>query len=695
MVNKSEKLGLILLLALSLTNFTGSEAFASNTLNQVDVRKNASDGLEFTLYTSSPYADNVIVSKKSDNKYVILMPNVNGTTGTKPDLSSVKDVVSDVDVRAINDGNGGYTKVTVITNRPVNIKTNTAKSSPVTQEQREYRALIAQQKTNPVQSQVSKPVQTTAPVQQAPAFKLPEIQPTRTAADIAANNTKPTQISKKEDTKPAVEKKAETKTVKSQSKTDKNIKEVSVKKVVEPKTEQKRQPIKEVKKEVKQNIAAQTDKEIKDIAPQINQEQKVIPAVPVKNSSSISVLKDLKNKISGRMPKNMPVTFTIIVIPLICLLALIKIIRASLRKSQILKKSFLDNISKSKKTVPTYDNIINNENLSWQEKYQQYVNVAGETITTEKVAQNKYNFVAKSTDTVQNEPQQEYVKQQELKTEELDRILQSSPDIEKTEITKDIEEMETHMLDTADVMEENNSIHNEINKTIKLKAFAEKPTLEETKRNKKIKHRRVHLEIPKEAPHVNIGYSQLHTNPRMLKNANLSVSDLIAKSDRLLNKKTAFKEEKNDYDMISLDDYFNIIEDEKSKVTSTLSDVVAESLSKIKDNTLPAVKPSKNITNPISKLKNETKEDYLNGLIVKSGYNIDKERGFYLVSLDGKSAVIGRIGEEVFVLKKFDRNINKPLQVRMDNPNVYMVKADNFKSLVEVNKDKMGVLIEL
>lgn len=94
-------------------------------------------------------------------------------------------------------------------------------------------------------------------------------------------------------------------------------------------------------------------------------------------------------------------------------------------------------------------------------------------------------------------------------------------------------------------------------------------------------------------------------------------------------------------------------------------------------------------------MRNETRENNLSGLIIKSGYDIDKDRGFYLVSLDGKSAIIGKSGEEIFVLKKFDRNIVKPLQVRMDNPNVYMVKADNFKSLVEVQKDKMGVLIEL
>ncbi|MBO5435714.1 hypothetical protein J6A31_07970, partial [bacterium] len=93
MINKSEKLGITLLLALAFANFSACEVFANNTLSQVDVKKNSTDSLEFTLYTSSPYAENVVVTKKSDNKYVILMPNVNGTTTSKPDFSGVRDVV--------------------------------------------------------------------------------------------------------------------------------------------------------------------------------------------------------------------------------------------------------------------------------------------------------------------------------------------------------------------------------------------------------------------------------------------------------------------------------------------------------------------------------------------------------------------------------------------------------------------------
>ena len=749
MIKNSEKFGLILLLCLSLTNFTGRPAFADNTLSQVDIRRNSSDGLEFTLYTSSPYADNVVVTKKSDNKYVILMPNVNSASGSKPDFSSVKDMVSDVDVRAVNDGTGGYTKVTVITNRPVDIKTNTAKSMPVTEGEREYRALIAQKRTPVQQHAVSQPA-SSAPAKQSTGFKLPEIQPTKTAADIvstaaatakpqiktqpkeqAKQQTTPKAVSKPE-AKPAVDKKqVSTKVANAQPAKDSNIKPVSVQKTEttqKPAEPAKTAPITTAKpnNNIDNRVSAQPAAQTEQIQPETTSSETETKTKTIAQDSPAA--SELIHKLTNKLPKNLPVTLTMIFVPLICLMALFNLIRNSLLRSQALKASFLQNIANGKKPVQNYDNIINNENLSWQEKYQQYMDVSGEKAETSakaaEDAQEKYTFITKAKqqqpahetiqkpstndgNTIKSKPapraaQSKYVRESRL--ERLERMLHSSPDREKTQIENDI--IETEKLTPAELTTdtipeaasplaaEDNTIHENM-KSVKFKAFEEKVALEETHRNKKIKHRKVQIELPKEGPHVNLGYSQLHTNPRLFKNANLSVSDLIATSNKLLNIKPEFKEDKNDYDVISVDEYFNIIDDDKSKVTSSLSDIVANSLANMKTNSINTAKPKTNITNPITKTKNETKADYLSGLIVKSGFNIDANRGFYLVSLDGKSAIVGRIGEEVFVLKKFDRNINQPLQVRMDNPNVYMVKADNFKSLVEVGKDNMGVLIEL
>ena len=161
----------------------------------------------------------------------------------------------------------------------------------------------------------------------------------------------------------------------------------------------------------------------------------------------------------------------------------------------------------------------------------------------------------------------------------------------------------------------------------------------------------------------------------------------------------------SEYIMSSIDEFFSIIDKEKSvkeiKQNITTNPITTNSkptpkfdipLPKKEDTVLAA---NTKQTNPITKLHNDTKSSYINGLIVKSGFNIDDNKGFYIVNLDGKSALIGKVNEEVFVLKKFDKNVTSPIQVRHDNANVYMVKAEGFKSLVEVNNDKMGVLIEL
>ena len=105
------------------------------------------------------------------------------------------------------------------------------------------------------------------------------------------------------------------------------------------------------------------------------------------------------------------------------------------------------------------------------------------------------------------------------------------------------------------------------------------------------------------------------------------------------------------------------------------------------------------VTSPISRGSNPMNKSehtpYMNGLIVKSGYNIDSEKGFYLVNIDGVSALVGRIKDNIFILKKFDYVVDKPLQVRPDDANVYIVRVGKFKCLVDVSKDKMGTLIEI
>ena len=86
-------------------------------------------------------------------------------------------------------------------------------------------------------------------------------------------------------------------------------------------------------------------------------------------------------------------------------------------------------------------------------------------------------------------------------------------------------------------------------------------------------------------------------------------------------------------------------------------------------------------------------KDYSQGLVIKESYHVDSARSFHVVNLDGVAALIGRINEDITVIKKFDSSEVGKMQVRRDAENVYIVKVGYFKSLIDANN--MGVLIEL
>ncbi|MCM1009415.1 MAG: hypothetical protein NC390_00870 [Fusobacterium sp.] len=90
---------------------------------------------------------------------------------------------------------------------------------------------------------------------------------------------------------------------------------------------------------------------------------------------------------------------------------------------------------------------------------------------------------------------------------------------------------------------------------------------------------------------------------------------------------------------------------------------------------------------PIQKPKKKMK--------IKQSRAIDDNKGFYLVDMEDKLALMGRINDKFTVLKKFDDKDKATLQVRRDKDNLYMVRTDGFKALVDVADTKMGVLAEL
>ena len=99
--------------------------------------------------------------------------------------------------------------------------------------------------------------------------------------------------------------------------------------------------------------------------------------------------------------------------------------------------------------------------------------------------------------------------------------------------------------------------------------------------------------------------------------------------------------------------------------------------------------------NATSPIQNIQKAPVKKKMKIKESRAIDENRGFYLVDMEDKLALMGRVNDKFTVLKKFDDKEKKTLQVRRDKDNLYMVRTDGFKALVDVEGSRMGVFAEL
>lgn len=656
-VKKSKIIGIALLLAIASAPVSGTFANGGNNLVQLDLKKSSNNSVNVTLFTSNGYNDNVMVRKKSDNKYVILIPKVQSSGYSASNLNGVRDLVSNVDVKTVNDTNGGYTKVTLITTKPLDIKTSAQKSSPVTEEQKEYKTLIAQ--ANAVKNNIGK--QETP--QQKHAQKT-EITVNKAAASVTQKTNKTTTQtnSAKQIDKQKNAPKIKLTEINPQAKKEKQDRQI------------RRAQLAELIQEVKQEKIAEHIPD-KTVAPTVPASAPVVNNVPVQEVKDIKEMPKVEqpkktsilSKIKHKAKKGLkPVGITLA--SLFGLIFISRLIRAIAATTKEVKASFVEQLAQNHSSSESfkYNNITDDDELSWQEKYKRYLDASAKPVPR---AGNKGNYTFIKTPA-------EPVRKLNRKRNDLEKMV--------TEIAK------SH---TNEIQPEIVEVQNEddaIQKAIKFKAFdSHRATLDTTSRDKiRSRFKKYENELPlHEQKNVELGKSILHSNPRKLKGANLDVADVD---------KNRIKYDPSDYIMSSVDEYLSILDKESEKAPQQVSIEQTPVLPAVKAIDKTEIRPiAKSQTNPITKQHSETKASYLNGLIVKSGYNIDNNKGFYIVNVDGKSALIGKVNDEVFVLKRFDSNVTNPIQVRHDNANVYMVKAGGFKSLVEVTNDKMGVLIEL
>lgn len=100
------------------------------------------------------------------------------------------------------------------------------------------------------------------------------------------------------------------------------------------------------------------------------------------------------------------------------------------------------------------------------------------------------------------------------------------------------------------------------------------------------------------------------------------------------------------------------------------------------------------VSNPIREEVLSEGEDF-----VVSKVDIGSNKGFCLAEVDGKTSLVGYIGDEIFIIKKFDSLVQGRLQARLSeqkgSASDYLVKINDFKAMVEVSAESMNCLIEL
>lgn len=770
MINKKH-IVIAAVLALLSTGFNPVQADTSNSLLQMDVKRSAvANTVDVTFYTTAGAA-NSVVTRKSNNRYVVLLPNTSSSASVTPGFGAVKDMITDIEVKHVNDGIGGYTKITFATTKPINIKTSVKKTSPLTQAQKDYKAIIAQNNTKPAVQQTPQAKQQSAATPAKPAVN---------AASHAASKP-PEKVQKQVSVQP----KTDNQQAQAQKTTQSKI--IAVPKIV-PIDAPKAKPAPQTKNSKALELQKQQNqqKPVQQMKPKTKAAQSVDDYVPkMKFDENGKRILDLEPRVSHKVvaekPAKAPVLDPIFNVdennqiqlpaaglsssneagtpvaevadipaeqnssdnhfhfPLWILAAGGSIVALGIvylvidamshanEKDKARLNSFFNMSSRNqaKRRRREYYDIVNDKELSWQEKYKRYTEKEEERKPNKNPSEMSYVTDMSGLKKSITMPAEENNQSSKLQTISGNHSEMNSGTVfdgirnkEKTheqivseKLQAKISQMEHALAQTPKLQEpeeianvvksEDDAIVNKLSE-IKLKSFAKPLTLKETNRTlaqeeKKLSRNKSY----KEGRFVKLKNSPLSVNKRKSAASDLEVSDLIDTGNKYLtnNGEMKMNKENENYLLSSLDEYLSILDSEEKSGTATISkSTVADSLSQMRSSNIAMSRSG--VTNPIARGANpmtraEKPMPYMNGLIVKSGYNIDSEKGFYVVNIDGVSALVGRIKDSIFILKKFDHVVDKPIQVRPDDANVYIVRVGKFKCLVDVSKDKMGTLIEI
>ncbi|MCR5265231.1 MAG: hypothetical protein K6E29_01390 [Cyanobacteria bacterium RUI128] len=646
--NRKNKLSMLLVASLISANLVcASDAYKNNVVD-VKVNKEAGNSVKVTIYTDKPYTEPVVVNKKANNKYVILMPETNSSLKSAPTVTNGAGTVSNVSVntQAVSGGKG-YTKIIITSEKAINVVPRTQQLTGV--------KVTEKPSTTVTKLNTNKPVTTTKAATQ-------EKKP----ATAKTTAQKPKQEVKKTAAKPAV--KPAAKPAQPVKVATQPVKPVETAKPVQPAVKQ--EPIDILEKEIKTgknaNFAKTEDDAIlqKEIDENLSKNDKPKKKQVVYNDDKKSVLENIRAVLIDFQQIGLwkllllagAITFPVIVIMLI--LAMDK---------KINKKIALSFKREEDEEQPA---------VAPQQAQPQPTTAQPETFNSFDEMLNKVD-----------EPIPTFHEEQ-LHKVEYEKFEQS--------VKQTAEEGKEFNNDFVDSDFENNinaELENTVEDVQQITNTEPEPQYEEPTEEKPLQ------------PYNPDGYlsdfSQVQDNDffdelviQTMADNNKNGLPEESSADEIFNfmSDDDVQEQTAEQPEIPVEPEPQVKEPEP--VVNVTNPIVEEKVEEIKDETPEEV--TKTVVQTAQEVEEEPDDKDLTML---TEAKIDDDAGLYLVNYDNFSSLVGHIKDDYFVIKKFDDVVNSRIILKqtekLKDATRYLVRVGRNKMVVEVSETSMTRLLDL
>ncbi len=677
----------ILLTTLCFALSQGAFAADNKELVRMDLDQNSDGSVKVNIYTDKPYTEQIIVNKKPDNKYVILLPETVNTMGIKPDVSGLSNVKG-VDVKTQQYSslpNKGYTKITIDGKRPIEVVPQTHVSRTMQTPRRsvaeQTRSVMSQSNRRPYVT--PQQVQMTVPQrvlnQSRPATHsdfVPAYERQRQYNNAQTATRQYSQPTQNYVSRPVQQTRQET--VVSQPQRAVQQFAQTVQQAVQPQVQQQQTQLVET---TQTSNNALTENE--QVALEDNNNQAIDDATAKQleaNDDDITeddlaffkkiirfkqkVVRKIKQILSFRISFS---TFMGLA-QFALLIVLVKIIGDLVKRIQypngenietrpVTKRLIHNNDETFDQAYPSYSNmdVYNTSRSNFEEDNKEGFNIKPLSTSSSFAKSNNLYSNGNMMYNQQQPASQSFIQQNDFyrplnkisKEEKMSIFDEKAEDIERTIFKNPLKQISKQEEQTLFDEDEPASFNSPFN-------GQEDYSIKE-----------------QEDEFFNYNGNSGNDEDFFIFEDEEDDDDIEYQEDYV------DEEDDAEYEEDSYDDEEYEYEDDGEEYDETEG---------VEDEAQPQ--------------EPEQASDPFEHLTVKSKFVIDGTRGFALVSVDGLNALIGYVGSKISVIRKFKEEINDKMQVRLneqadENTLIYIIRVGKFKTLVEVKPDSIRQLLDL